>query len=257
MAKEDELLQHMVKSISRQTGKDVEESLLGALEAELSANLSRIQREGDFYKAMSDKMLNGLRVIFKEIASATSEGGESPSVLSDDPVGKAQSLFNEASRQIDEVLATTRQAADNIMTKTEDLLESNQRAKSLIKAWQAENNEKAQSCGLPMAELKRLSDANIEALTTIMTELSFQDLTGQRLKKVTDALGTIRGTVLDIYLSTGLMLKKRSADPEKDVKLIEEESRKEVAAIRNSELKGPSAGRTQSDVDSLLAELGL
>ncbi len=252
MQQEDVLLQHMVKSISRQTGKEVEESLISVLEAELAANIASMQREGDFYKALSEKMFTGMREIFKEISTATSGEGGGAKASDSDPMGKAQSLFTEATRQIDEILTTTLNAAESIMANTEAMLERNEKASAIFSACQKDG-----SGNFPFDELKQLGAANLEAMTAIMTDLSFQDLTGQRLKKLLSALESIRQMVLDIYLSTGLMLKKRNADPEKNLLELEEESRKEVAEIKNSELKGPSSDRNQNDVDSLLAELGL
>ena len=95
------------------------------------------------------------------------------------------------------------------------------------------------------------------ALTDIITDLSFQDLTGQRLKKVVSAITSIRETVFDLYVSTGLMMKTREETPEKDLAEIAKESRLKVQEIRNSELKGPQNDASQKDVDDLLASLGL
>jgi hypothetical protein len=45
--------------------------------------------------------------------------------------------------------------------------------------------------------------------------------------------------------------------PEKGIEEIARESRKKFEEIKGSELKGPTKGSSQSDVDSLLADLGL
>ncbi|MDR2801234.1 MAG: protein phosphatase CheZ, partial [Desulfovibrio sp.] len=108
--------------------------------------------------------------------------------------------------------------------------------------------------------LERLAALNAGlagALTDIITDLSFQDLTGQRLKKLIGAIGTIRETVFDLYVSTWLMLKTREETPERDLEEIAAESRKTVEVIKNSELKGPQLGASQANVDDLLASLGL
>ena len=44
-------------------------------------------------------------------------------------------------------------------------------------------------------------------LISIMTTLSFQDLTGQRVKKIIEALRKVEGIVFELYMSTGLSMK--------------------------------------------------
>jgi hypothetical protein len=53
------------------------------------------------------------------------------------------------------------------------------------------------------------------------------------------------------------MMKTREETPEKDIAEIAEDSRRRVAEIKNSELKGPQTGTSQAAVDELLAGLGL
>ena len=71
------------------------------------------------------------------------------------------------------------------------------------------------------------------------------------------AITSIQESVFDLYVSTGLMMKTREEEPEKNLGQIAEESRRKMVEIKNSELKGPSRDTSQSDVDDLLASLGL
>jgi chemotaxis protein CheZ len=87
---------------------------------------------------------------------------------------------------------------------------------------------------------------------SIMTILSFQDLTGQRIKRIVEALRKVEGIVLDLVLSTGLVLKAREEEPDRELSELREESRKKIMTLR-----GPQGGVSQSDVDDLLANLGL
>jgi chemotaxis protein CheZ len=99
---------------------------------------------------------------------------------------------------------------------------------------------------------------NMEAISSIVTALSFQDLTGQRIKKVVNALSSVHQMVVETYVSSGLMLKKTEAEPEKDFETIALESHKQAEeTIKGSELKGPTLNSSQTDVDNLLAKLGL
>jgi chemotaxis protein CheZ len=149
-------------------------------------------------------------------------------------------------------METTLEATEKIMTKVEKLLDQRTEAVNIIASLDIGPEKRAD-----MARLDALNRESESSLTNIITDLSFQDLTGQRLKKVVAALGSIRETVFDLYVSTGLMMKTREETPEKDIEEIAEESRLKVAEIKNSELKGPQTGTSQADVDELLAGLGL
>jgi chemotaxis protein CheZ len=101
-------------------------------------------------------------------------------------------------------------------------------------------------------DLRAMSDTLNADLMSIMTTLSFQDLTGQRIKRIIGAIKNVETIVLDLYLSTGLKLKAHQETPEMDLDQIEAEAERKV-----SELKGPQQDTNQASVDDLLASLGL
>jgi chemotaxis protein CheZ len=102
-------------------------------------------------------------------------------------------------------------------------------------------------------KLLELQETHESDLVEIMTTLSFQDLTGQRIKRIIGALKKIESIVFDVYMSTGLIVKAHGQQPEKDMDEIERETQQKV-----TELKGPSKdAASQGDVDDLLAQLGL
>ena len=86
-----------------------------------------------------------------------------------------------------------------------------------------------------------------------MVTMSFQDLTGQRIKKIINAIVQIEKIVKEVMLSTGLMVQQHKDEPEKDIKTLSADAKTEAT----SKLEGPSAGTSQGDVDDLLASLGL
>jgi chemotaxis protein CheZ len=138
------------------------------------------------------------------------------------------------------------------MLTVELLLEQQEEAGAIIAALNVPAAEEAS-----LAHLDKLNSSLNESLTSIITELSFQDLTGQRLKKAVSAISSIRETVFDLYVSTGLMMQTREETPEKNLEDIVKESKLRVVEIRNSELKGPSLDSSQQNVDALLASLGM
>jgi len=90
-------------------------------------------------------------------------------------------------------------------------------------------------------------------LSNIMVSLSFQDLTGQRIKKIINSIRQIEQIVREVMLSTGLMIQQREKEPEKDIDSLSESAKTQAS----SKLQGPTEDTNQGDVDDLLASLGL
>lgn len=225
-----------------------QKALLVFLRATLSASLANAMRESDLHRRLNTEMRQGLQHIYKTITSVAKPAGE---ILSREDTGK---LFCEATEQINEVMATTLEATENIMAQVENLQDRVAEIARNLKCVQSGRESET------IAMLAEQTAVFEESLTQIMTTLSFQDLTGQRLKKVVSALAEIQESIFDMYVSSGLMLKTREEMPEKEIDEIAEESRRrmhELKKTKGSSLKGPSRETSQADVDSLLADLGL
>ena len=181
--------------------------------------------------------------------------GSEEALLSDKAV--ADKLSKDASEQLSAVLRQTEDAANTIMEVVERLQERQQENAALL--------EKAHRGRITPAEWQRVIESNRilgEDLTTLMTAMSFQDLTGQRIKKAVSAMRQLESTVLELYLSSGVMMKAYEEKPGQDIAHIEEQARAAVADLKQkvegSELKGPSTdGCQQGDIDDLLAQFGL
>ena len=225
-----------------------QKALLIFVRATLSASLANALKESELYRHINTEMRQGLQHIYKTIASVTGQNQDS---ACQENTGK---LFCEATEQLNEVMLTTQEATESIMGEVEGLL------------------DRLQDISERLANIKDIAGEDVagdlidqvtafeNSLTQIMTTLSFQDLTGQRLKKVVTALKEIQNSIFEMYVSSGLMLKTSEEMPEKEVAEIAAESKKrmdEIKEVKDSELKGPSRGTNQADVDSLLADLGL
>ena len=197
------------------------------------------------YKQLSEDMRNGLKDIYKQISSASSEAANHRATPDE--------LFNEASDQLREVVRATEEAAMSIMDIIEKQEEKTREAAEIIRA---------ASPRLEGGEKERLLALNEDLqkdLSKVLSALSFQDLTGQRVKKVAQALEGIEKSVVDLYVSSGLMLEGAEKDPEKDAKTLELEAKGAMEEFqKSSELKGPDRnGKTQAAIDDILAQLGL
>lgn len=194
-------------------------------------------------------MREGLKNIYQQISSA--------SVETKDPEKKTTALITEASSQLDEVIKATESAAMNIMTIVEKQFELARQSTELISKLQSD---------LPQNDaLHRLGEINdqlVNDLTEVLTSLGFQDITGQRIKKVMTALKTIEQSVLDLYLSSGLVMNAAEDNPEGDVEVLQAEAQKAVENYRDKvckpELKGPDKNApSQEAIDDMLSQLGL
>lgn len=206
--------------------------------------------EPTIYKQLSTEMRQGLKNIYQQISSASSEHGK--------PVSDTDALFHEASDQLDEVLKTTETAAISIMEIVEKHLDLQAESASLLDAVRDGTATDSQKT--------RLSEINSQLgndLTTLLTTLSFQDITGQRIKKVVAALDKIEKSVVELYISSGLVMEGAEKDPHKDAQTLQDEARKAVEDFRqnrkvSSELKGPDKnGFSQNAIDDMLAQLGM
>ncbi len=225
----DELLQGLQEPISRN------------LHTLLNDSLNKAVGDGEFYRRLNEEMMSGIQNIFKEITTAKTTPGNAPNKEQTDK------LFEEASRQLDEILETTEEATSQIMTIVERQLDLQEESDKLLAI--------AVDQPLTPEQAKRLGDINSslgDDFTQILTALSFQDLTGQRIKKIISALEKIETTAFDLFISTGLALKAHKEEPGKDMETIKSEAKQLV-----SELKGPTRNTNQNDVDDLLAQLGL
>lgn len=241
MFSQNTVMERLVEKISSRVVENISQTITHTVERELQESLSRALIEGEFYREMNEEMRNGLQTIYKEIRNASQPDEMRSSELS------TEELFSEASQQLDDILSTTEEATVSIMDVVEKHLELQSKSTELLAGLR-----RTRKSNLAIRELIDINDALGQNLVQIMTSLSFQDLTGQRIKKIINALKAIETTVFELYLSTGLTLKAREEAPDKDIKSIREESKARV-----SQLKGPQRESSQQDVDDLLGQLGL
>jgi len=208
--------------------------------------MSDEKTEAAVYKQISSDMRQGLKDIFQRIATA-SKGQALPALNTD-------ALFLEASNQLDEVLKDTEEATMRIMEIVERHMDLQAQSTQLLD--ELGNGASAEAVTALQANNQQLGDD----LTALLTALSFQDLTGQRIKRVVTALNQIETIVVELYVSSGLILDGAEKDPHKDVQELQEEARQAVKEFQQgrSDLKGPDKeGVSQTAIDDMLSQLGM
>jgi len=254
---QQEMMRLILSEVTDKLTMDLRSVLSETIERQITTALTQSLLESEFYRRVSKDMRSGLKRIYKEISAASktgAESGETP-ILSKE---RADKLFHEASEQLNAVLIQTEKATENIMEVVERHLEIQGRTAEIL----ARTGGKG---GLTRKDFDWLRESNEQSrndLNQVLTSLSFQDLTGQRIKRAVKALQEIESTVVELYLSTGLLIQAYEETPHKSLEQLEQETRQTVDSLKagpivGSELKGPSDGASQGNIDALLAQLGM
>ncbi len=245
MLSDEKLIQELMDRVSDQMVENLKASIQVAVEKEISKSLSKALLEGEFYRRINDELQGGLKEIYKEINDAKKANGSvAPTVVVE---GDTDELFTEATDQLDEILRTTEQAAVEIMDIVEKLQEMQFTLGAIVDGLNTGGVTKADRL-----KLEEINNALGQDLMNIMTSLSFQDLTGQRIKRIITAIKAVEKIVLDMVVSTGLKIKAREKAPDKNLDELDAEAKETM-----SDLKGPQSGSDQTAVDDLLAQMGL
>ncbi|CCO24512.1 protein phosphatase CheZ [Maridesulfovibrio hydrothermalis] len=245
MTNDDQIVREMMEKVSEDLAASLKESIAEAVQKEISKSMSKTLLEGEFYRRINIDLQNGLRDIYHEVAKAKKGPTESPVEVCIDC--NPDDLFTEASDQLDAIMRTTEKATQEIMDIVEKLQETQLALIDIIKSFESGGVKKEQR-----VKLSEINSTLSEDLMTIMTTLSFQDLTGQRIKIIIDTIKSVEKIVLDLYMSTGLKIKAREEAPEKSLEQLDKETQSKM-----SDLKGPTEKADQNNVDDLLASLGL
>lgn len=211
--------------------------------------MSQDKPENTVYKQVSADIRNGLRDIYQQISTASKEQGQPQA-------GKeTKELFLEASSQLREVMKATESATMHIMEIVERHLDLQEQNAELLAKLREEQDSHS------LRTLTEHNKALGDDLTTLLTTLSFQDITGQRIKRVVNALEQIESMVVELYVSSGLMMEGAEKDPQKDMRVLHDEAKQAMEDFRKkhkSELKGPDTnGVSQNAIDDMLSQLGL
>jgi chemotaxis protein CheZ len=85
-----------------------------------------------------------------------------------------------------------------------------------------------------------------------MTELSFQDLTGQQIRQVVQSLKKVENVVFDVYVTSEIMKKSREQSPDRDIEELREKAKDLL-----SDARAKKTAIDQDGVDSLLVQLNM
>lgn len=153
----------------------------------------------------------------------------------------------EASEELSGVTGELEKAAHRIMSILEGVTAEQEKTDDMLKklsAWAQSLPEEHGGEGVALVSTLISSNDVVKAnMTDILMTLSFQDLTGQKLKKIMSRLTEVETRILEMALSFGLQ-----TDVEESVKEEKEEMLKELKDTAPADL-------TQDMVDKILQGL--
>lgn len=114
--------------------------------------------------------------------------------------------FPEASNQLSAVTGELENAANNIMTILEGLMTEQEKTDALLArlAEAAGSPASFAEAGALVDELKDINARTRTSTMDIFANMSFQDLTGQKLKKVIGSLAIVEKKLIEMALSFGV-----------------------------------------------------
>lgn len=154
-----------------------------------------------------NEVLNKLRGELSSLASFIDKTRQGIDTI-ETTVKVGSEKFPEASNQLSAVTGELENAANVIMTILEGLMSEQDRADTLLKKlseWAEKSGAADREHGLSfIGDLQAINVKTRSDMMDIFASMSFQDLTGQKLKKVIGSLAVVEKKLLEMALSFGL-----------------------------------------------------
>lgn len=249
---QEEFSSRLLEQVSDNVTKAIKTVMVRPEHRDLAELMDKVIDKSEFYRQINEEMHSALKDVLLNLTTAPADGDADTGDSAEYDASRLQMLFTEVARQIEETTRTILAATVKIMATVELLIEQQTEAKAIIASLGTYAGfEKG------LARLDQLNQSLASSLYVIIAEMSFQDLTGQRLEKMTSAIGSIRAVMAGLCMATGMTFENGDQEPEKELCEITAENRRAAAGIQKSKLKGPTMDASQSVVDDLLTEFGI
>jgi chemotaxis protein CheZ len=199
---------------------------------------TKAMSEGNFYKELNIKLQGELG----ELAKYIDKTRKSLQKL-DPPVSTISGKIPQASSHLFDITKATEEATHKVLSITEKVMDDQEKMSEKI----AKLRDAATAAAVDgpailkiAREIEEINSNNKGDLIEILTALSFQDLTGQKIKKIVALVQEVEMRVLELLLSFGI---------------VKEDWHEKVIG----QLKDPTKGieANQGLVDDILKKLGM
>lgn len=163
---------------------------------------TRAMSEGDFYKSVNTKLQGELG----DLARYIDKTRKNLQKL-DPAVSETTEKMPQASTQLSDITKATEAATHKIMSFTEKVMDYEEivsgKIKELREAATARTVDSTAILRIAR-EIEDINDRSKNDLIEILTALSFQDLTGQKIKKIVTLVGEVEAKILELLISFGI-----------------------------------------------------
>lgn len=156
--------------------------------------------EGDFYKEVNIKIQGELG----QLASYIDKIRKNLAVV-DPGMSKASDKMPQASHELADINKMLESAANKMFDITEKMVDDHGKMSSQLaglKNWITEVNDNGKG-NAALAELEAMHNITKADLVELITNLSFQDLTGQKIKKLIALVEEVEAKVLELLVTFG------------------------------------------------------
>jgi len=224
------------------------------------------QDDDGFFRSLASEMTGGV----KDLALVLIDfRRELKSKIHPNITDIATKFIPQAADQLEEVIETTEIAANKVMDNLENMEENTGEIKKILSSLregamavpgQGKDNhpikidEKTVKTIAPLIDYMESSTEDyVSLISDSFAQMSFQDLTGQRIKRIITLVSEMEEKIKNMVISFGIKLEEREKNPH-----ISQDELQKVVDEKVEELSGPQRqgqGLDQSGIDDLLANL--
>ncbi|MEK6538915.1 MAG: protein phosphatase CheZ [Nitrospirota bacterium] len=158
---------------------------------------ARAMSQGDFQHEIKEDLYGQLGEIARYINATIKR------MQSIEPnLAHASDKIPQASVQLSEISKATEEATHIVMSQVEKVLDNHD-----VIMHHTESAERGDNASISMGEVKQVVSENKEILMDIITGLSFQDLTGQKIKVIVGLIEEVEKRLLQLIVTFGLKSK--------------------------------------------------
>ena len=179
------------------------------------ADMAKAMSEGDFNKAFNTEIKGELGRLAKYLDETRKK-----LQFIDCPIKASTKNFPEASNQLMDITKETEAATHKIISLTEKVIDGQNVLTDQLQDLKGSTHNLSNNNNIKsvIKNIETINESNKEDLISLLTALSFQDLTGQKVKKILSLVQDIETKILELLLSFGLNVDEESNSKDKKKK---------------------------------------
>jgi chemotaxis regulatin CheY-phosphate phosphatase CheZ len=238
-----ELREEIAQIVDGKLRKEELEELLRVIRGVLHRGLS--PENDSFFRNLAHEMKGEM----KELALMIMDVRKDLTLKIDPEITElAIKYIPQATDQLEGVIACTEMAANRIMDNLEAMQRDAEEMKNLLRELKQGEGK------ISLAEgVDSFLERHMALISNSFVQMSLQDLTGQRIKKITQLVTLTEERLRKMIISFGVKLNEKEKNPHLSEEELDKTVRETVSGFDSS--AGSEQGLKQSDIDELLARI--